>query len=178
MPHKRRRGALLWQGWALLLLVFLTNCSHPVTPVARPVFVPPPTSVFPPQKVMKDENYAAFLAENEEALQNCSEQGRCEIALFNLGFIYAYPRSPYRDRATALWYFNELNKNYPDSAWAFQAQAWIAFINESLALEESRRDLRAHLQTREERIRTLLQQLKAAQQIDIEMDKKERELLR
>jgi hypothetical protein len=146
--------------------------------VAQPVFSPPPFSVFPPQKVMKDDNYAVFLADNEEALLRCNEQKECEIALFNLGFIYGYPRSPYRDQAAALWYFDELNKNYPNSPWAFQAQAWIAFINESLALEESRRQLRAHLHTREERIRTLRQQLQGARQIDIEMDEKERELLR
>jgi hypothetical protein len=178
MQLRRRGGTLLRQGLTLLLLLLLTSCSRSVTPVSQPVFSPPPSSMFPPQKVMKDDNYAAFLAENEGALQRCGEQTECDIVLFNLGFIYGYPQSPYRDRAAALWYFDELQKNYPQSPWAFQAQAWTAFINESLALEESRRQLRAHLHTREERIRTLRQQLQGARQIDIEMDEKERELLR
>jgi outer membrane protein assembly factor BamD (BamD/ComL family) len=127
---------------------------------------------------MKNGNYASFLAENEEILQRCRERPGCDMALFNLGFIYGYPRSPYRDPATALWYLDELIKTYPDSPWAFHAQAWISFINEGLVLEESRRQLQSHLYTREARIRELREQLKAARQIDIEMDKKERELLR
>jgi hypothetical protein len=175
---RHRRGGVPWQRWTLLFLCLLTGCSRSVPPAVRTVFVPPPSSAFPPEKVLNGGDYAAFLAENEEVLQRCAERTGCDVALFNLGFVYAYPQSPYRDRATALWYFDELRKHYPRSPWASQAQVWVAFINESLALEERRRQLQAHLHTREERIRTLREQLKAARQIDIEMDKKERELLR
>jgi hypothetical protein len=176
---RHRRGDVPWRRWALLLLfLFLTSCSRFVTPAVQTALVSSPSSACFPQEVLQHGDYAAFLAENEKMLQRCTERIGCDEALFNLGFVYAYPQSPYRDRATALWYFDELKKLYPQSPWASQARVWVAFLNESLALEESRRQLQAHLHTREERIRTLREQLKAARRIDIEMDKKERELLR
>lgn len=175
---RHRKGGALWPQWMLLLFFVLAGCSRLVSSAKPTAAVSLPSPAFPPAAVLRGGDYAAFLAENEEILQRCAELATCDVALFNLGFVYAYPKSPYRDRATALWYFDELKKQYPQSPWALQAEAWSAFLTESLALEESRRQLQAHLQTREQRIRTLREQLKAARQIDLEMDKKERELLR
>jgi hypothetical protein len=102
----------------------------------------------------------------------------CDVALFNLGFAYAYSQSPYRDPAKALQYFGELLKKYPQSPWAFQGLAWVALINENLTLEETRRRLQVELRTREATIRGLRVQLNRSRDIDIEIEKKERELLR
>jgi hypothetical protein len=158
------------------IVLLLASCAHSVPQVVQ-LPSPPPLPVFPPEAVMKDGNYAAFLAENEEVLQQCGKGVRCEVALFNLGFVYAYAQSPYRDLALALWYFDELVKKYPDTPWAHQGQAWIALISENLALAENRRQLQAHLRTREVTIRALRERLNGSREIDIEMEKKERELL-
>lgn len=134
---------------------------------------------------MESGDYAKFLAENEKRLERCGGETGCDGALFNLGFAHAYSRSPYRDPAKALQYFGELLKKYPQSPWAFQGQAWIALINENLTLEnenltleETRRQLQADLRTREATIRNLRVRLNRSRDIDIEMEKKERELLR
>ncbi|MGH8006528.1 MAG: hypothetical protein ACREQ3_05915 [Candidatus Binatia bacterium] len=140
---------------------------------------------------MENGDYVGFRAENEEQLQQCDQGAECEVALFNLGFAYASPESPYRDRNKALEYFSELIGRYPQSLWAFQARTWIALINEYVALEEHQRQLQAglnktqanlrrtkmNLRSKENAVRNLQDQLDRSQEIDMEMQKKERELL-
>jgi hypothetical protein len=127
---------------------------------------------------METGNYDGFLAENKRMLEKCGEGTGCDVALFNLGFVHAYSQSPYRDLAKALQYFVELLKKYPQSSWAFQGQAWGALINENLVLDGTRRRLQADLRTREATIHSLRVQLNRSRDIDIEIEKKERELLR
>jgi hypothetical protein len=127
---------------------------------------------------METGNYAEFIAENERAVAGCKEGTGCDIALFNLGFVYAYSQSPYHNPAKALQYFSELSKTYPRSPWAFQGRAWLALLNENLALEERERQLQGNLRTREATIRSLRAQLNRSRDIDVEMEKRERELLR
>lgn len=100
------------------------------------------------------------------------------MALFNLGFVHAYPQSPYYDPSKALRYFDQLSNTYPQTPWAYQGRVWVAFINKTLALEETRRRLQADLRTREATIRSLQGRLDRSRDIDVEIDKKERELLR
>jgi hypothetical protein len=133
---------------------------------------------FPPQQVMEDGNYDRFLAENRQTLERCGGSTGCEVALFNLGFVHAYPPSPYRDPSKALQYFDNLIKKYPQSPWAFEGRAWRALLNENLASEEKRRRLQTDLRSKNAAIGTLRKQLGRSREIDIEIDKKERELLR
>ena len=133
---------------------------------------------FPPQQVMQGGNYARFLAENRQILERCESGTGCEVALFNLGFVYAYPQSPYHDPSKALRYFDDLIKKYPQTSWAFEGRAWRALLTANLASEEKRRRLQADLRSKDSTIRTLRTQLGRSREIDIEIDKKERELLR
>ena len=133
---------------------------------------------FPPQQVMEGGNYARFLAENRQMLERCEGSTGCEVALFNLGFVHAYPPSPYHDPSKALRYFDALIKKYPQTPWAFEGRAWRALVNENLAAEEQRRRLQTDLRSKDATIRTLRTQLGRSREIDIEIDKKERELLR
>ena len=159
-------------GVVLSLTFLLVGCARSHLPPVQP----PP--IFPPQRVMEDSNYAEFLAENERALQGCAGGTGCAVALFNLGFAYAYSQSPYHNPAKALQYFSELAKKYPQSPWAFQGRAWTALLNENLALEEKQRQLQGILRSRETTVRNLREQLHRSRDIDVEMEKKERELLR
>jgi hypothetical protein len=127
---------------------------------------------------MEDGNYDRFLAENRQTLERCGGSTGCEVALFNLGFVHAYPPSPYRDPSKALQYFDNLIKKYPQSPWAFEGRAWRALLNENLASEEKRRRLQTDLRSKNAAIGTLRKQLGRSREIDIEIDKKERELLR
>lgn len=137
-----------------------------------------PRVAFPPQQVMEDGNYVRFLAENHQLLERCQGGTGCEVALFNLGFVHAYPPSPYYDPGKALRYFDDLIKKYPQTSWAFEGRAWRALLIANLASEEKRRRLQADLRSRDATIRTLRTQLDRSREIDMEIDRKERELLR
>lgn len=165
---RSRKGVV----FSFILVVAVCSCSR-VPPIQ-----PPSLPLFPPQRVMENGNYAEFLAANERALQECAGGTGCDVALFNLGFTYAYSQSPYRNPARALQYFSELTKKYPQSPWAFQGRAWTALLNETLALEEKQRQLQGNLRSREATVRNLREQLNRSRDIDVEMEKKERELLR
>jgi hypothetical protein len=133
---------------------------------------------FPPQKVIENGDYRGFLAENQRSLSKCGGWTECDAPLFNLGFLYAYPQSPYRDPQKARQYLRELNSRYPQSPWASQGQVLLAFMNEQLSVEEAQRRLRADLRSRDATIRKLQGQLNRSREIDIEIEKRERELLR
>ena len=127
---------------------------------------------------MEGGDYAGFLAENRQMLERCEGGTRCEVALFNLGFVHAYPQSPYHNPTRALRYFDDLIKKYPQTPSAFEGRVWRALLTENLALEEKRRRLQADLRSKDATIRTLRTQLGRSREIDIEIDEKERELLR
>jgi hypothetical protein len=155
--------------------------------------------LFPPQAVMEHGDYAGFVAENQQALAQCVEEIACATALFNLGFVHGYPHSPAYDPARALQYLDALHAQYPQTSLAMQGQIWVVFIHDRLALEETQRRLQTDLHTlqtdlhtlrgdlrtlqsdlrsREATIRTLQGRLKRAREIDLQLEKKERELLR
>jgi hypothetical protein len=133
---------------------------------------------FPPQHVMKSSDYARLLTDNRRALEQCQKGTGCEVALFNLGFVHAYPQSPYYDPAKALQYFDELLKKYPQTSWASESRAWRDLLNEHVASEEKRRRLQTELRAKDATIRSLRTQLHRSRAIDLEFDQKERELLR
>jgi len=212
MGRRGRRPFLPYKPACMLLLALsLLGCISSPAPSPRRLIRE--QASFPPQVAMEHGDYAGFVAENQRLLERCKEQGGCAVALFNLGFVYGYPQSPYYDPAKARQYFEALRTQYPQTPWAFQGQAWMAFINEKLAWEEKQRRLQANLRqeklaleetrrrlqadlrtraatirslqerltdlrTREDTIRSLQEQLKRFRDIDLEMDKKEQDLLR
>ena len=167
----RRAARSMTLGILLHMVLMLAGCAP------RPSF-DTSRGAFPPQQVMEDGNYARFLAENRQLLEHCGGGAGCEAALFNLGFVHAYPPSPYHDPNKALQYFDDLIKKYPQTPWAFEGRAWRALLTANLASEEKRRRLQADLRSKDATIRTLRTQLGRSREIDIEIDKKERELLR
>ena len=186
--HYRRARSFLYDllALALLLPLGLVSCTSKL--VLRDRQQP----LFPPQDVMEHGNYARFVAENQQTLEQCAEATACATALFNLGFVYAYPRSPSYDPTKALQHLDALHTRYPQTPLDMQGQIWLAFIHDKLTLEETQRRLQAdlhtlqgnlhtlqgNLRTREATIRSLQERLKRARDIDLQIEKKERELLR
>jgi hypothetical protein len=150
----------------------LTGCASSPTSLFRS------QAAFPPQRVIENGDYRGFLAENQRSLSECGGWTACDVTLFNLGFVYAYPQSPYRDPQKARQYLRELHSKYPQSPWTSQGQVLLVFMNEQVSLEEAQRRLRADLRTRDAALRKLRGQLDRSREIDIEIEKKERELLR
>ena len=159
-------------GVVLCGVLWLAGCA------SAPPASDKPRAAFPPQQVMEGGDYAGFLAKNRQMLERCEGGMECEVVLFNLGFVYAYPQSPYHDPSKALQYFNDLINKYPQTPWAFEGRAWRALLTANLASEEKRRRLQTDLRSKDAAIGTLRKQLGRSREIDIEIDKKERELLR
>lgn len=106
-----------------LLVVLAAGCATPeVQQPVQTVIQPPP--LFPPQDAIKSGDYAGFLTRNQETLKSCQEPEQCAAALFNVAFLYCYPKSPYYNPARAMKYLDDLIKGSPDSPWAYQAQVW------------------------------------------------------
>lgn len=182
----------------IALLITAAGCTHKEAGVIQPVPVSIAVPTFPPQKVMENGDYASFVLENQKALKACTTENDCETALFNLGFAYGYPKSPYYNQSKANRYFGELLKKYPGSPLAFQAKAWMDVMKKSVASEQVRRRLKTELKakdtelkskdteiktkdteikTKEETITELQEQLKRSRDIDAEIEQRERELL-
>lgn len=89
---------------------------------------PPPPPAFPPQSVMVNDDYDAFVDQNSKVLDSTQDYQQRATALFNLGFVYAYPKSPYYNAANALQCLNLLTKYYPESPLVYQAQVWIELL--------------------------------------------------
>jgi len=176
---------------AIFLFCFfsLMGCSSSFLSLHRTS--PAPSSQALSQGPMENSDFIRFRAENEERLQQCRQATECESALFHLGLAYISPESPYRDRYKALEYFNVLLGRYPRSSWTFQTRTWVALINEQVRLELNQRQLQAglnkaradlhraktDLRTQENAVRGLKDQLDRSQEIDVEMERRERELL-
>ena len=172
---KRKRTFSLRTMAAALTVVFLWGCTPTAVVISPP---PPPLPAFPPQKVMESGDYAGFLAENQQALIECKGKNLCEVALFNLGFVYAYPKSPYHNQAKGLPYFEELIQKYPQSPWAFQATAWLDVMKKNLTAEDKRRRLQGEMKSKDAAINELKEQIKRSREIDLKIELKERELLK
>jgi hypothetical protein len=156
----------------LLIVLFLSGC------VSSPASLFGSQPAFPPLKVIQNGDYRGFLAENRRNLSKCGESMACDVTLFNLGFVYAYPQSPYRDSQKARQYLHQLRSRFPQSPWTSQGQVLLAFIHEQVSLEEVQRRLRTDLRARDATIQKLQGQLNRSREIDIDIEKKERELFR
>jgi hypothetical protein len=156
----------------VMVSLLLTGCTSLPTSLFQS------QAAFPPQKAIETGDYRSFLVENQRNLSTCGDSTACDVTLFNLAFVYAYPQSPYRDPQKARRYLRELRSRFPQSPWASQGQVLLAFMNEQIGLEEAQRQLRTGLRSRDAAIRKLQGQLDRSREIDIEIEQKERELLR
>ncbi|MDY0040060.1 MAG: hypothetical protein RBS57_07080 [Desulforhabdus sp.] len=170
------------QRLAVLLTLLLAFCLGGCA--AKQPQLPSCDLIFPPQEVLKTGNYEGFLARNELLLTDCPGTNCCEVALFNLGFVHAYSKSPYYDQAKALKFFGELVKEYPQSPLSYESMAWMDLMEKNMALEKEntalnkkQRRLQSLLKSKSTTIGELREQMKKSRDIDVEMGLKEREIL-
>lgn len=174
----RSRGVLpvVWNVWPIGIIalpwLLWTGCTTSSGLLLWP------QEAFPSQQVIEKGDYKTFLVANQRTLERCDSRTNCDVTLFNLGFIYAYPPSPYRDPQKARQYLRELQNRYPSSPWTTQGRMVLAFMNGQADAEEVQRRLRTELRSRDATIRKLRDQLHRSREIDIEMEKQERDLLR
>jgi hypothetical protein len=174
MRYRRVLGVLSRRDPRIMvgLCLFVAGCA------SSPLSLPWSQASLPAQKVIENGDYKRFLADNQRTLAQCGVETGCDVTLFNLGFVYAFPSSPYRDPQKARRYLNELHNRYPHSPWTTQGRVLLTFMHEHGKAEETQRRLRAELRTRDTIIRKLREQLNRSREIDIEMERMERELMR
>jgi hypothetical protein len=147
------------RGVSLLLLVFVVVAC---TSAAKVEVIPPPQPpkpMFPPHEAMKNGTYSALLAENQKVALECSDESFCSIALFNLGFVYSYPISPYFNQAKGLYYFEALIKSYPQNPLASEAKAWKELIKKCILTETTKHRLKGELKSKDAAIKELQKQV-------------------
>lgn len=102
------------------------------------------------QKLLAQGDYEGSLKENQKVLSLSAKSPLGDDALFNMGLIYAHYRNPEKDYKKSLSYFAKLLNEYPQSPLVEQAKIWLGVLN---VIEKTK-------------------------QVDIEIEKKKKELTR
>jgi hypothetical protein len=147
IPRRILSGILA--GAAACVFAFAFSGCAPSEPIqtVHTVIQPPP--LFPPQDAMQSGDYTGFLARNQEALKTCKEPEECAAALFNIGFLYCYSKSPYYNPTKGLKYLDDLCKGSPESPWSYQARIWIDMVKKNMKTEGRVRQLRDEVKSKE-----------------------------
>ncbi len=101
-------------------------------------------------KMLSRGDYQGSMKENRKVLSIYNTAPPADQALFNLGLIYAHYDNPDKDYLESIQYLEKLIQKYPGSPLVEQAKIWINVLNI----------------------------IEKAKQVDIEIDKKKRELTR
>ena len=101
-------------------------------------------------RMLTSGDYQGSLKENRKVLSLNNTAPPADQALFNIGLIYAHYGNPDKDYREAALYFGKLIQKYPESPLAEQAKIWINTLNI----------------------------IEKAKQVDIEIDKKKKEMTR
>ena len=102
------------------------------------------------QKLLDKRDFKGSLRENMKALSIIEKEPPGDRALFNIGLIYAHYENPEKDYKKSILYFRRLVREYPRSPLLEQAKIWI----------------------------NVLGIIEKAKEIDIENEKKKKELAR
>ncbi len=102
------------------------------------------------RKLLASGNYIEAMRENMKILSMPAGSPFKDTALFNMGLIYAHVENPDMDYKKSIGYFSKLVSDYPQSPLVEQARIWLNVLN---AIEK-------------------------AKEVDIEIEKKKKELAR
>lgn len=101
-------------------------------------------------KMLSKEDFQGALKENRKVLSLFNTAPPADRALFNIGLIYAHYGNPDKNYLESIQYLEKLIQKYPESPLVGQAKIWLDVLN-------------------------IIEKVK---QVDIEIDKKKRELTR
>ena len=114
------------------------------------------------QRLFEQRDYEGSLKENQKVLALYHDVPPGDEALFHTAIIYAHVGYPKRDYRKSLDLFMRLVKRFPRSPWARQAEIWVGILRENERLNRE--------------VEELNQTLKKSKEVDIEIDKKKKEL--
>jgi tetratricopeptide (TPR) repeat protein len=99
------------------------------------------------QSLLARGDFEGSLRESQRVLSLLKDQSPADTAIFHMGLVYAHPKNPKKDNKRAIYFFNQVIKGYPDSAWVEQAKIWVGVLDGveklkqvDLEIEERKRD--------------------------------------
>ncbi len=113
------------------------------------------------QKLLAQGNYEGALKENQRVLSLYGQHTLGHEALFNMGLIYGHPGNPKRDNGKAMFFFNKLTKDFPQSPFADQARIWLGMLLENQRLNQT--------------VEKLQQVIEESKRVDIEIEERKKE---
>jgi len=113
------------------------------------------------QKLLAQGNYEGALKENQRVLSLYGQHILGHEALFNMGLIHAHPGNPKRDSGKAIFFFNKLTKDFPQSPFADQARIWLGMLLENQRLNQT--------------VEKLQEVIEESKRVDIEIEKRKKE---
>ena len=127
-------------------------------------------------------NFEVALKENQAAL--ASGKDAPDVALYNLGFIWAHPANPKRDTTKALHSFQTLVAEQPRSSLLGPAKTWIQVLEQQQKVAEERRKLMEEKRVLDKEREMLAQERQKlnyanerSRQLDLEIEKRRRQTL-
>ncbi len=121
-------------------------------------------------------DYDGSLRENQKALSLSGRDSPADEALFNMGLVYAHHEYPKRDIKKSLDFFRRLVKAYPQSPLAMQAKSWIGILQENERLSSELESSNGEKKRLNSEIEKLNKAIEKTKQVDIEVEKKKKEL--
>jgi outer membrane protein assembly factor BamD (BamD/ComL family) len=161
---------------ALVVFAALTGCSSMTHLSESSAPTAEKRAAFEAVNLLVSEGqYDAAYNETQKIMK---EGAAPDVALFNLGMISAHSANPKKNYPRALSHFRTVIKEYPQSPLAEPAKTWIQVIEEYQRISEEKRLLvrerEALLQEKEK----LKYANEKSRQVDVEVEKRRRELLR
>jgi hypothetical protein len=142
----------------------------------------PSIATAPPPIMTAPANFDAALKENQTAL--AAGKIAPDIALYNIGFIWAHPSNPKRDSSKAIHSFQTLVAEHPRSSLLEPAKTWIQVLEQQQKVAEERRKLaeeKRGLDKEREMLAQERQKLNYAneksRQLDLEIERRRRQTL-
>gem|GEM_PF-753869 len=130
--------------------------------------------------LFKEGNYEAAMKENQKLLSE--GKAPADMALYNMGLIFACSLNPKKDYLKALDTFKKLVSQYPYSSFAEEVKVWIQVLEEHQKIADERQKfLEEKLNlTREKEILSqererLKYTVEKSRQLDVEIEKRRRQ---
>ena len=120
------------------------------------------------EELINKKDYEGALKEYDLVVRLFPNESPGDTALFHMGTVSVHPDNPQRNNKKALHYFQWLIRDFPQSAFKEKSRVWISIINELVRYED-------RIDSLEERVGVLKNQLDAIKEINIGSEEKKRE---
>jgi tetratricopeptide (TPR) repeat protein len=120
--NRRSEHLYFFLACIIIATILLCGCSHLYEGIlARPEFKEA-------NDFSSQGNYNASLSKYEQIIAQYPTEG--DRVLFEMGFIYAFPRNQQKDYQKSLECFQKLIKDYPGSGYRHDSEVMISLIND------------------------------------------------